>query len=468
MKAEDILKATSGRLLCGSQGTTFSGISTDTRTIREGELFIAIKGERYDGHDFLYQAFQKGAKGLLVELSRISHFDRLPHDITTIAVEDTVKALGDIGAWWRKQFDTFVIAITGSTGKTTTKEILSKILSCAGKTHYSEGNLNNLIGVPINLIKIQKDHIYSVIEIAMNRVGEIRRLTEISDPNMGIITNVGPAHIENLGSLKGVILAKLELVQAIHNGHQTLIDGDNLDLLEEAKKINKPIVTVGYNPKNDYVISHSKSDNYFILKVSSQRHEKNYEFKFNLQAYSYVRNALTACVAALCLGIEPHLIQQGLNNFRGVKRRFQVTHIVNDSILVDDSYNSNPLSLKAGLLSLRELFPDHYPILVIGDMLELGSDSKDYHRKAGQLCGDFGPCTLIAVGQYGQDIMNGALQGGLKENSIHVVKTIDEAFPLVAKYFRPKSVLYLKGSNKVNLHKLADFILEHYKVTKES
>jgi len=460
MILSDIIAVTKGKLISGKDDINISAVSTDTRKIREGELFIAIRGERFDGHNFIDEAIKKGANAIIIDNISTCAKQKLPSNISIISVEDSIKALGDIANWHRRSFDVFVIAITGSTGKTTTKEILASILGAYRPTHFTKENLNNLIGLPLNLLELNETHRFSVLEMGMNRPGEIARLTEISEPDMGIITNVGPAHIEAFGSMEGIISAKLELLKVIKPFCPTIIDGDNEYLVNKAKSYLKPVVKVGLSHKNDYVVTINLNSTPAKLTIFSNINNTSYDFTFNIPVFTYLRNAATACSAAILMGVPEDCIQKGLNEFRGVKKRFEIIKLTPSSYLIDDSYNANPLSLQKGLQSLKKLFGDYKLILCIGDMLELGTFSDTYHQQVGIWCADINPYHLVILGEYSEVIMKSALNSGLNPRNISVLTTIEEAYHKIKELLTSNTAIYIKGSNKTKLYQLADKIKE--------
>ncbi len=467
MRLSQILQACSGRLILGDPEADLGGISIDTRTLNKGDLFIAIKGERFDGHDFIPDAIRRGAKGAVVERGDLP-YGEIPQHFSLIEVKDTVRALGDIANWWRRRLNTFLIAITGSVGKTSTKDILASILSKKGDTFSSKENLNNLIGVPLNILSMEEFHRYSVIEMGMNRPGEIKRLTEICAPNIGVITNVGPAHVEGLGSVRNVILAKLELVETIGEDSITFIDGDNKDLLRYVKRYNKPLINVCQKKTNDYVYDIKLSEKGAKISVLVKKEGQLYDFWFHLMAKPYLLNASVACSLALYLGLDPSDIQRGIGAYKGTRSRFEVLSLMDGSFLVDDSYNANPISLKAGLFSLKELFPDQEKILIIGDMLELGKGSKRYHREAGRLCAKIGASKLIAIGSHSKEVLEGAKKEGLRTEDMIAFQDVKEALPYIPQFVSKGSILYVKGSHKVNLSILVDHVTKSFGKDKEN
>jgi UDP-N-acetylmuramoyl-tripeptide--D-alanyl-D-alanine ligase len=248
--AGEIASVTGGRILCGLEATRFAALSTDSRQIREGDLFWALKGDRYDGHAFVEEAIRRGAAGALIAEER-KDAAPLAGRAPVIAVPDTLHALGSLASWWRHQHAAVLAAITGSMGKTTTKAMASSILGIRRKTLSNEGNFNNLVGLPLSLFRLDETHRAVVLEMGMNRPGEISRLTEIADPDVGLITNVGRVHLEGLGDIQGVARAKTELVEKISERGTVVLNGDDEALMKAASRFGRKATTFGLGPAND-------------------------------------------------------------------------------------------------------------------------------------------------------------------------------------------------------------------------
>jgi len=336
IKAEDIQKAISGKLLRGDKNTIFSGINIDSRRIDKGDLFWALKGERFDGHDFVLDAINTGAFGAVIEKSyakKILQSLKEAPNAVIISVQDTLKALGDLAKWWRNQYNVKVIAITGSTGKTSTKEMIFNILSINRKVLKNPGNYNNLIGLPITLLDLNSSHDVSVLEMGMNMPGEIRRLTEIADPDVGLITNIGPVHLQGVKDIYGVAKAKAELVEKISPDGTVFVNGDNELLVSAVSHFKKQIIKFGKNQKNDVklekIFSNGIEGSTFRLSWKG----KNLELRINLPGMSNIINALAASAICLYLGEPEENIKKGLLMYQGVKGRFEIIRLSNDTIL---------------------------------------------------------------------------------------------------------------------------------------
>jgi len=460
MTAGKILSPIKGELLRGSRDRSFSGISTDSRTVGEGQLFWALRGETFDGHDFVKEAIKKGAVAVVVNKDRTAD---LPANTraSIIGVPDTLKALGDLARRWRRRFDARVTAITGSGGKTTTKEMTHAILSLEGLTLKNEGNFNNLIGLPLSLFLLDESHRYAVLEMGMNRPGEIGRLTEIADPDIGLITNVGRAHLEGVGSVEGVARAKVELLDKMAPRALAILNGDDRILMHAAAAFRKKPVTFGQGLQN--TARAEKIRNLGLRGFSFDVHWKGKSFSVRLRVPGFhnVHNALAAAAIALSLGISKDRIQEGLSRFEGVKGRFKVTPLANGSLLIDDTYNSNPSSLRLSLESLKALAPKDRKVIVgLGEMLELGEETEAGHVEAGEMVAEAGADWLVALGDHAPEMIRGALDKGFPRERTIRVKDHKEMGARILKVIKPGDLVFLKASRGIGLERVADRLRE--------
>jgi UDP-N-acetylmuramoyl-tripeptide--D-alanyl-D-alanine ligase len=461
ISARDILSPMQGELLRGSRDRSFSGISTDSRTVGEGQLFWALKGESFDGHDFVKEAIQRGAAGAVVDKDRNPD---LPANTRAaiLGVPDTLKALGDLARWWRHRFKARVTAITGSAGKTTTKEMTSAILSLEGFTLKNEGNLNNLIGLPLSLFLLDESHRYAILEMGMNRPGEIGRLTEITDPDVGLITNVGRAHLEGVGSIEGVARAKVELLEKMSPRALAILNGDDRILMQAAAAFRKKPITFGQGLQNP--VRAEKIRNLGPEGFSFDIHweGKSFSVRLRVPGFQNVYNALAAAAIALSMNLSTDRIQEGLSGFEGIKGRFKVAPLPDGSILIDDTYNSNPSSLRAALESLRALAPQGRKVIVgLGEMLELGDETVPGHVEAGEMVAQAGADWFVALGDHAPEMIRGALHKGYPmERAIHV-KDHQEMGAKILEVMKPGDLVLLKASRRTGLDRVADRLKEN-------
>ena len=453
--AKEILAPICGTWISGNQQTILKGLSTDSRKIGPGELFWALKGERYDGHDFIEMAIDQGAAGIVIQADYWKgEGGRGPVIIT---VDDTLRALGDLASWWRQQHDIQLVAITGSAGKTTTKEMAAGILKLGHKTLKNQGNYNNLIGLPLTLMELDESYRRAVLEMGMNHPGEIARLTCIADPDVGVITNVGMAHIEGLGSLEGVARAKVELVEKLSSKGTIILNGDDELLLRTASEFRKDAVLFGIGEKNDVRAHEIRNLGIEGVSFFLQYQGASWPMKVSVPGIQNVLNGLAAASACLCLNEPPEHIAEGLASYLGMKGRFMVIPLTGGVTLVDDTYNSNPLSLKAALDSVGELIGEGSRIIVgLGEMMELGDATVSAHREAGQMVAELGASHFFAMGEHTNEMIKGTVVAGMPLERAEAVRTHEEMAKRIREEMREGDIIFLKGSRKMTLEKVVE------------
>jgi UDP-N-acetylmuramoyl-tripeptide--D-alanyl-D-alanine ligase len=463
IRAGEIISPMRGELMSGSPGTVLAGLSTDSRKIDPGQLFCALKGGRYDGHDFVKEAVNKDAAGIVIRKGFRPVIPTM-RDMVVIAVDDTLEALGDLGGWWRHQYPIPVAAITGSVGKTTTKEMTASILGLSAMTLKNEGNLNNLIGLPLTLFSLNEAHHRAVLEMGMNKIGEIARLTEIADPNIGLITNVARAHLEGLGHIEAVARAKVELLQEMSEEGQVVLNGDDELLMTTASAFRHKAITYGLGSGN-----HIRAEKISILGRQGISFELQYfgrseAVRLRVPGLQNVFNALAASAIALCLKERPEVIVEGLQRFEGLKGRFKVFSLPQGVTLVDDTYNSNPASLKAAIDSVSSLAVHGADVIMgLGEMLELGTETVPAHREAGSMVAKLGNSFLVAMGEHAEEMVEGAVNGGLPAERAVVVNTHEEMVEKIGSMMKRGDVILLKGSRKMGLEKVAEGLKRKYR-----
>jgi UDP-N-acetylmuramoyl-tripeptide--D-alanyl-D-alanine ligase len=363
------------------------GVSTDTRSLQPGQLFVALRGPNHDGHDYIDQAMAKGAAGCLVE--------QVVTDCPAILVGDTRLALGQLARAWRQRFDIPLVAITGSNGKTTVKEMLAAILARQGEVLATRGNLNNDIGLPLTLLELDPRHRSAVVELGANHAGEIDTLTRIALPDVALITNAGPAHLEGFGSIEGVARAKGEIFAGLADNGSAVINADDAFApLWRERAAPHRIVTFGLQPGAGVTARWQAGADGSRLQVSTPQGEV--DLTLALLGRHNVTNALAAIAAAIALAVPLADIRSGLESLRPVPGRLELKTGPAGSRLIDDTYNANPASLAAALEVLAA-FPG-LRLLVLGDMAELGPDAETLHAEAGRLAREAGIEGLIGTG----------------------------------------------------------------------
>ena len=438
----DAVRATGADVARRGTAAAFTRVATDTRGLRGGELFVALRGEHHDAHRFAADAVAAGAAGLVV--------DRpvdLPDgaDAVVLRVADTLGALQALAADLRRRVGPCVLAVTGSNGKTTTKEMLAAILEAAAgpaRVLKTQGNLNNLIGVPLTLLGLAGDERYAVIEMGMNAPGEIARLTDIADPEVGLITNVGPAHLEGLGSIEGVARAKGELFGRMRPTATAIVNMEDPHVRALGAAFPGRVVRfgAGTDVTAEDVTCDARGAAAFRLSLGPTV----LDVRLRVPGRHNVLNALAAAAAASAVGVAPKAIRAGLEATAPVGSRMRVVPLPNGVTIVDDSYNANPASMAAALRSLVEA-PATRRIAVLGDMLELGAASVEQHRAVGRLAGAAGLAALYLHGDFARETAAGAADG-MDGGAIHVAGSHAAIATALAADAQPGDWVLIKGS----------------------
>lgn len=443
---EMIARITASTWPNSGQNVKITGISTDSRNINPGELFVPLRGERFDGHDYLIQAVRHGAAACLSE--DVVAGMRVP----VLLVKDSLRALGDIAKVVRLQLRGPLIGVTGSAGKTTTKEMLATILKRKEPGLKTAGNFNNLIGLPLTLFGLREEHRWAVLEMGTSALGEIERLTEIAAPDLGIITNVGAAHLETLKGLDGVARAKGELYAGLRGGTAVVnLDDERVARLPIANGVRR--VTYGLHA-DAQVRAEGIRNGHTSLCFRLLLPEGPQWVKLQTQGRHNVSNALAAAAAAWVLGIDGDEISRGLADFVPIPGRLNIFPLPCGGELLDDSYNANPLSVTAALQALEIKRGKGRRVAVLGDMLELGDEENRLHYEIGS-CAAKACDVLVTVGPLSRQIAKGARDAGMKAAQIIELEDCDAAITSVAGLQRPGDQILVKGSRGMRLDRLA-------------
>ena len=457
MKVEDIVKATNGKLLVGKLQENCENFCTDTRKIQKGDVYVGLKGEKFNGNEYYKDALEKGAKVAVISGIKISEEDlKQYNDKTIIEVEDSLEAFGDIAAYKRDLYDIPVVQITGSVGKTSTRDIIANVVRTQYKTLQTEGNQNNAVGLPTTLLKL-KDHEAVVVESGMNHLGEIRYLGKIAKPTVAVITNIGTAHIGFLGSRENILKAKLEILENLKPDGYIVINNDNDMLNKWAKEDTKyKKYTFGIDEKSDVMAYNIKvNENYSTYNVKINN--KEYSVKVPVSGIHFVYNSLCAIAVGNLLNIAPENIIKGIETFSLTKNRMEIDKIKDGVTVINDAYNASYDSMKAAIEYLQGL-PGDRKIAVLGDMFELGKFSEEIHRKVGIEVFTHKIDMLVTVGNESKYIAEEVKYLGMPKDNVASFDTTEEAINYLNKTLRKNDVVLLKAANGMHFSKIFDGI----------
>ena len=437
MKIKEILKITNGKLICGDEDLDIQNFEKDTRIIQKGDMYVAIKGEKFDGNEFYKDAINKGAVACLMSKEPDEKIGSI------VLVENTVKAIQQIAAYKRSQVDIPVVAVTGSVGKTSTKDIVAAVMSQKYKVLKTQGNLNNDIGLPFTLLRLHDENAI-VVEMGMNHFGEISLLTSIAKPTLAIITNIGTAHIGNLGSRENILKAKLEILEGLQ-GNSVIINNDN-DLLSDWAEKNKEkynIITYGINNKNSKYVAediHSYEDR-------SEYRIDGKEVVVPVGGEHFVLNSLCAIAVGKYFDIPMAKITEGISGFELTKGRMEIEKAKCGASIINDTYNANYDSMKAAIEYLEKI-EGKRKIAVLGDMKELGEYSESLHRKVGEEVKNID--ILITIGELAKCIEETA---DVRE-MLHFDNN-ESALEYLKKIMKKDDIILLKASNSMKFGDIA-------------
>jgi len=456
----DVLNATDGALVSGADGREFAGIGIDSRTIGPEDIFVAIAGETHDGHRFVADVLTKGGQGFVVAGDQAADLplDRMrATDAACVTVADTTIALGGMARFNRNRKPLTVLAITGSNGKTSTRMFTEQVVSGKFATLGTSGNLNNHIGLPLTLLRRTPQHEAAVVELGMNHRGEITRLGEICQPDVGIITNVAPAHLEGLGTVENVAAAKGELLTTIRSGGTAILNADDVRVAALAEACPCPVLFFGTCDRAVVRAEHIRPDamgTAFTLITPSGE----IDIRLATPMKAMVANALAAAATGEVLGVSLDRIKVGLEAFSPGAGRMAIRELEGGIRLLDDTYNANPGSMAAAIDTLAAMGAGGRTLAVLGDMLELGDQSRVLHREVGRAVGEAGIDRLYAAGRFAFEMAEGAGQGRMTEDRIFV-GTKAEIVEQLREELRADDLILVKGSRGMAMEEVADEII---------
>jgi UDP-N-acetylmuramoyl-tripeptide--D-alanyl-D-alanine ligase len=456
IKISEIVKATDGKLVSGEGDIAVNDIVTDSRHIQEGMFFIPLKGEKFDGHEFIAKAFESGAVGCVTENLLDGEFK----DKFIIKVKSTFKALHDIARYYREKFPIPFVAITGSVGKTTTKDMVAHVLGQRFEVLKTQGNFNNEIGLPLTVFRLNNQHTIGVTEMGMSGFGEISRLVSIVKPKMAVITNIGLSHIEKLGSQDNILKAKMEIFEAFDSNSVAILNGDDKRLF--ALKGTLPFKTVFYGIYNE-------ACDIKVQKISYLG-EKGSDFELVIDQTLYtvhvpamgehnIYNALASIAVGLEYDISMENIMKGILLFKPEKMRLDIFQSKGIKVL-NDCYNASPTSMEAALKVLRQMDHKNRKIAILGDMLEMGEWAFEAHKKIGENVVENNIDYLITVGYNGKSIALGALEAGMMKENIFSFDTNEEVIKFIDSFLQDGDAILIKASRGMKMESISEHIRE--------
>jgi len=451
----EILEATAGELMCGNLPNAFSKVFIDSRMLADDGVFVAISGEIHDGHTFLSEVIDQGVRGLVVNRKETENLPLAAwktKGMACIAVADTTRALGDMAAFNRRRSQASVVGITGSNGKTTTRQFTAAVVSQRYNTLATAGNFNNEIGLPLTLLGLELSHQWAVVELGTNNPGEIARLAEICSPNIGVITNIGPAHLEGLGSIDGVAQEKGSLIAGLRKNGTAVLNADDPRVLQLARQTRNQVVLYGLSAdagvratditENDAVIN-------FTLNIAGE----SVSIRLNSPGRFMVTNALAAAAVGHQLGLSISTIKGGLEAFTPVSGRMNILHTTDGIHIIDDTYNANPDSMQVALTTLKAMRAGSRGIFVAGDMLELGNQAPALHSEIGAIAARSGISRLYARGEFADKVVSGARDAGMPAKNT-IIGSRREIIADLIECLQPGDWLLVKGSRGMAMEKV--------------
>jgi UDP-N-acetylmuramoyl-tripeptide--D-alanyl-D-alanine ligase len=451
---DEIAQASHGRVAAGAPSATVAGVSIDTRTLAKGQLFVAVKGPHFDGHDFLADAALRGAAAALV------HRDvQAPSGFPLVRAEETTQALKDLGRHARLKAAIPVVAITGSAGKTTTKEMTAALLATQGPVLKTEGNLNNQYGLPLTLLRLAPEHRFAVLELGMSAAGELRELSGIARPDVAIITMVAPVHLEFFESVDAIAAAKAEILEGLDADGVAVLNWEDPRVQRIGKERKGRTVWFGRDRACD-VSAENWRGTVHGMRFDMRLAGKSYDVALPLPGPHFLLNFLAAAAAAHQLGVPAEAIVEAATHMKAAKSRGQVRRLREGVTLLDDSYNSNPAAVDAAVIAL-DMSAIGRRVVFLGDMLELGSTGPALHRETGaKLAGRAD--VVVGVGALGREFAEGARGAGMTGAVLHAFPDSESAAREVDSLVKPGDAVLVKGSRGAHMEKVVEALVARF------
>ena len=446
----------------GDSSLPIAGCSIDSRTLRRGELYVALRGPHFDGHDFVLPALEAGAPAAIVDKHRLPSY---PENFRSrlMGVQDTLVALQELARAVRREWGRPVLAITGSTGKTTTKEILAAMMATRFQVLRSEGNLNNEYGLPLSLLQLEPHHEAAVLELAMSHRGELHRLAEICEPNLGIVTNVAPVHLEFFSSVEEIALAKRELVEGLAGDDSiAVLNADDGRVKSFSRFCRGKVIFYGLDKRADFRANGIMHRGAAGMTFEVVNRAGRWPFRMPLLGEHNVRNALAAFAAASHYGVTPEAAADCLAASRPVKMRGELLHFATGFSVVNDCYNSNPVALESMIELVAHFSEYRRRALVAGEMKELGPTSGVLHRRCGERAARAGLEWVFGIAGDAAALVEGAIAAGLSPDRTHFFATAEEAARFFPEWIQPGDLLLVKGSRAVRVEQVIDALKTRY------
>ncbi|MFH1784272.1 MAG: UDP-N-acetylmuramoyl-tripeptide--D-alanyl-D-alanine ligase [bacterium] len=463
----ELLDITKGKLIAGDLDRKIQCFSIDTRTLDKGGFFIALKGNRFDGHHFIEEAFEKGAGGVIIDnnlcVKRTWEFLRKKkHKGVIIQVDDSVKCLGAIAGYWRKQFEIPLVAITGSNGKTTTKDMAVELLADKFNVLGTKGNFNNHIGVPLTLLELSSKHGVICMEMGTNAQGEIAYLSNIASPiNVAVITNIQRAHLEQFRDLEGVLKAKMELAGALSVESVLVVNLDDEQLAQASASVGCRVLSYGIKNKMADIVASAinagEAGINFMVSVRQKDDVITEQMSLPVLGYHNVYNALGAIAVCNIFGIPLNACSRRLSQFKMPSLHMEVTEIKGMKV-INDAYNANPDSTTRAIATLSSFSNTGRKIAVIGDMLELGEKGKQLHEEIGEYISKTDIGMVFATGEMAEHVAKGAIKSGFSKDNVFVMKDKKDIAEKLLRQARKGDIILIKGSRAMKMETIVELL----------